>query len=203
MTQTIDTKPASNREDGIRLRELGDEEFRGRYACDRFTATVLSNRFRYVVGHMSAQLLTHAFSPIIRDSADLSGTLTGPPWIGYPMAAVSETLPLFYGSIPDAVRVVLEEYGPENLSPGDVLIVNDYYRVGTHLNDVCNIRPIFHHDRLVGAVTIRAHMLDMGGRALGGFESTNVVFGRDECGDVVELDKDAQHDRSGIDHEAS
>ena len=25
-----------------------------------------------------------------------------------------------------------------------MLLVNDYYRVGTHMNDVCNIRPIFY-----------------------------------------------------------
>jgi N-methylhydantoinase B len=162
-----------------RLRDLSDAEFADRYSCDRFTAAILSNRFRYVVGHMSSQLLTHAFSPIIRDSADLSGTLTGPPWIGYPMAAVSETLPLFYGSIPDAVRIVIEEYGPDRLSPGDMIIVNDYYRVGTHLNDVCNIRPIFSDGRFVGAVSIRAHMLDMGGRAMGGFESTKLNIWED------------------------
>src|SRR5262249_6830781 len=37
-----------------------------------------------------------------------------------------------------------------------------------------NIRPIFHAGELVGAVTIRAHMLDMGGRAAGGFDASKV-----------------------------
>ena len=156
----------------LRLRDLDDDAFRARYDIDRFTATVLSNRFRYLVHHMCSKLLTHAFSPIIRDSADLSGTLSGPAALGFPMAAVSETLPLFYGSIPDAVRITLEEYGIERLAPGDMVIVNDYYRVGTHLNDVCSIRPVFHGGNLIGAVTIRAHMLDMGGIAAGGFECT-------------------------------
>jgi N-methylhydantoinase B len=86
------------------------------------------------------------------------------------MAAVSETVPLFYGSIPDAVRIVVDEYGPENLAPGDVLMVNDYYRVGTHLNDLCLIRPVFHDGQIAGVVTIRAHFLDMGGIDMGGFE---------------------------------
>ena len=156
----------------VRLRDLDDDDFRARYDCDRFTATVLSNRFRYLVHHMCSELLTHAFSPIIRDSADLSGTLSGPASLGFPMAAVSETLPLFYGSIPDAVRITLEEYGIDRLVPGDLVMVNDYYRVGTHLNDVCNIRPVFFEGELIGAVTIRAHMLDMGGVAAGGFECT-------------------------------
>ena len=53
-----------------------------------------------------------------------------------------------------------------------MLIVNDYYRVGTHLNDACLMRPIFRDGQIVAVVTIRAHFLDMGGIALGGFEVT-------------------------------
>ena len=146
-----------------RLRDLTDQEFQDRYDCDRFTATVLSNRFRYVASHMANQLRTHAFSPIMRDAADLCAMISGPPEMRFPMVSVSETLPLFNGSIPDAVRIALEEYGVERLNPGDSVLVNDSYRVGTHFNDVCNIRPIFYNGQQVGAVTLRAHMLDIGG----------------------------------------
>jgi N-methylhydantoinase B len=155
-----------------RLRDLSDQEFTDLYQCDRFTATVLANRFRYVVSHMSNQFRWHAFSAYIRDAADLCGTLSGPPSLGYPMAAVSETVPLFYGSIPDAIRIVVEEYGLDRLAPGDTLIVNDYYRVGTHFNDACCIRPVFHHGSVVGVVSIRAHLLDIGGSVFGGWSVT-------------------------------
>ncbi len=50
-----------------RLREISDDEFTGRYNCDRFTAAVILNRLRYAVEHMSAGFLHEAFSPIIRD----------------------------------------------------------------------------------------------------------------------------------------
>jgi len=155
-----------------RIRDLSESEFESIYDCNRFTATILSNRFRYIVAHMSNEFRLHAFSPFIRDAADLCGMLSGSPDAGFPMAAVSETLPLFYGSIPDAVRIVLEEYGLDNLHPGDMILVNDYYRIGTHLNDACCIRPVFFDGSLVGAVTIRAHVLDIGGVAAGGFEMT-------------------------------
>ena len=155
-----------------RLRDLSEEEFRQRYQCDRFTATVLSNRFRYVAAHMANQVHAHAFSPVIRDGSDLCAMVSGPRELGYPMAAVSETMPLFYGSIPDAVRIVMDEYGADAIVPGDVLIVNDYYRVGTHLNDLCLIRPVFLHGQIIGVVTVRAHFLDMGGTNMGGFEVT-------------------------------
>jgi N-methylhydantoinase B len=157
---------------GARLRDLDDGAFRERYQTDRFTATVLGNRLRYIAAHMANQVRTHAFSPVIRDASDLCAIVSGPRQQGYPMAAMSETMPLFYGSIPDAVRIVIEEYGPEQLAPGDVLMVNDYYRVGTHLNDLCLIRPVFHDGEIAGVVTIRAHFLDMGGTDMGGFEVT-------------------------------
>src|SRR4029453_18378145 len=90
-----------------KLRDMSDQEFLDRYSCDRFTATVLANRFRYVASHMATQLRTHAFSPIMRDTEDLCAMLSGPPEAGFPMASVSQTLPLFNGSIPDAVRIAL------------------------------------------------------------------------------------------------
>ena len=169
MTTTPTTGPAL---EGARLRDLDGEQFQARYGCDRFTATMLTNRCRYVAAHMANQVRSHAFSPVIRDGSDLCAMVSGPAELNYAMAAVSETMPLFYGSIPDAVRIVIEEYGADELEPGDVLIVNDYYRVGTHLNDACLMRPIFRDGQVVAVVTIRAHFLDMGGIALGGFEVT-------------------------------
>jgi len=154
-----------------RLRDLTAEEFRERYGCDRFDATIMANRFRHIVSHMCNQLRIRSFSPILRDVADLCGILSGPESLGHPMVAVSETLPLFYGSVPDAVPIVLHEYGLDKLQPGDSLLVNDYYRAGTHLNDVCQIKPMFYKGEQIGAVTIRAHMTDMGGLVLGGWET--------------------------------
>ncbi len=61
------------------IRALSLSEFEQRYGCDRFTATVLTNRFGYVVEHMCARLLTAAFSPILRDFYDFAATITGPP----------------------------------------------------------------------------------------------------------------------------
>ena len=45
------------------IRDLSDDEFEERYRCDRFTATVLANRMRYIVEHMCTGLLNNAFSP--------------------------------------------------------------------------------------------------------------------------------------------
>ena len=44
----------------------------------------------------------------------------------------------------------LEEYGIERLQPGDVIVANDPYRNGTHVNDLLFVRPVFHAGTLAG-----------------------------------------------------
>ena len=156
----------------VALRDLDDREFFRRYASDRLLATILASRFRYVIRDVSAQLLKNAFSIIIRESMDFAAVLVGPRQLDWPMAAVSDSLPLFFGSMTDVVRNVFEEYGVDRLRPGDLLVCNDPYRVGTHVNDTSFARPIFHDGKLVGGLAIQAHMLDMGGMFVGGFDPT-------------------------------
>ncbi|GER83632.1 MAG: hydantoinase B/oxoprolinase family protein [Thermogemmatispora sp.] len=156
----------------VLIKDLDEDAFRARYQCDRFTATVLSSRLRYIVQHMCTGLLTNAFSVILRDWYDFASTIAGPPELDYPTPAVSNSLVLFLGTMTDAVRNAVEEFGPQNLQPGDVLMCNDPYRIGTHVNDVCFIRPVFFEGRLVGFVNLQAHMLDMGGVVPAGFSGT-------------------------------
>jgi N-methylhydantoinase B len=158
--------------DNTSLKDLSDTEFAARYHTDRFTATVLGSRMRYAVQHMCTGLLAQAFSMILRDWYDFAATISGPPEHGYPMSAVSNSLTLFLGTMDDGLRNTVEEFGPENLRSGDVLICNDPYRAGNHVNDVLFIRPIFAGDRLVSFVTLRAHQLDMGGVVPAGFSGT-------------------------------
>lgn len=159
------------------LRDLDDAAFQDRYNCDRFTATVLSNRMRYILEHLSTRILTNAFSPVLRDWYDFNATISGPPELNYQMPAVGNSLAAFFGSMSEAVRITIEEFGPDELRPGDIIAANDPYRVGTHVNDVCFIRPVFAGDRIVSFVSVKAHQLDIGGTVPGGFSATkNNVF---------------------------
>jgi N-methylhydantoinase B len=151
------------------LAQLSEAEFAERYHCDRFTAAVLASKYRYIVKHMSTDLLTQAFSVILRDWYDFAATIAGPPELDYCQPAVSDSLALFFGTMADAVRNSVEEFDATRLRPGDVVIANDPYRTGTHVNDVCFIRPVFYADRVVAFVNLQAHMLDMGGTVPGGF----------------------------------
>lgn len=155
-----------------RLRDLDDAAFRAHYGCGRFDATLLGNRFAYILEHFCAKLLSCAFSPVLRDFYDFAATLTGPPQIGYPTPVVSKSFMAFTGTMTESVRNTIEEYGVERLEPGDVIIANDPYRTGTHVNDMLFIRPVFAAGELCGFVNLKAHQLDMGGSVPGGFSAT-------------------------------
>lgn len=155
-----------------RLRDLDEPRFLGDYGCDRYTATVLANRFEYVLEHVCTRLLTCAFSPILRDLYDFGATVTGPRHLDYPTPVVGKGLALFTGTMTESVKNTVEEFGPDRLRPGDVLVANDPYRTGTHVNDVLFIRPVFVDDEILCFVTIKAHQLDIGGSVPGGFSAT-------------------------------
>jgi N-methylhydantoinase B len=155
-----------------RLRDLDEAAFAKHYACDRYTATVLANRFDYLVEHMSVRLLTGAFSPVLRDFYDLACTISGPPELDYLVPAASNGIVLMAGTTIDAVPNMVNEYGVDKLRHGDVLIANDPYRTGNHNNDLVFVRPVFLDGRIVSFVTLNAHQLDMGGTVPGGFSAT-------------------------------
>ena len=163
----VETEPTR-----VRLKDLGHDEFVQRYGADRFTASVLANRMRYVVNDMCTNLLNTAFSPIVRDWYDFAAVISGPPELNYPMSMVSNGLALFLGTMAEAVRNTVEEYGVDDLRPGDVIMANDPYRIGNHVNDVCFIRPVFFQGRIATFLTLRAHQLDMGGSVPAGFSGT-------------------------------
>lgn len=153
------------------LHELTGAEFHERYHTDPFTASVLANRLRATAGHVATGLLHRAFSPIIALAMDYACAVIGPPEQNYRMVSVTNGLTVFLGTLQDGVRVAVEEYGLERLVPGDLLICNDPTRVGTHTNDMCFIRPVFHGGRVVSFMVLRAHVIDIGGITPGGFDT--------------------------------
>ena len=154
------------------IRDMEPQAFKEYYGCDRFSATVLANRYNYVVEHMCERLLACAFSPILRDFYDFAATITGPAELDYITPVVSNSLVLFTGTMTDSIRNTITEYGIERLEEGDVIVANDPYRTGTHVNDLLFCKPVFHNGRIMAFISIKAHQLDMGGSVPGGFSAT-------------------------------
>ena len=47
--------------------------------------------------------------------------------------------------------------------PGDILVTNDAYTTGSHLNHFTFTMPVFHENELIGFTCCMAHWLDVGG----------------------------------------
>ena len=80
--------------------------------------------------------------------------------------AISEDNPVHVVPTMYSVPAVQERFGDE-IAPGDIFVVNDPYRLGTHMNDVAHLYPFFADDRLVFWIVVRVHYPDVGGMAAG------------------------------------
>src|ERR1700722_7441800 len=71
-------------------------------------------------------------------------------------------LPMFMRGMGDTVKAKLSHFGSD-IHPGDILVTNDAYITGSHLNHPTFSMPIFVDDRLVAFATCMAHWIDIGG----------------------------------------
>jgi N-methylhydantoinase B/oxoprolinase/acetone carboxylase alpha subunit len=89
------------------------------------------------------------------------------------MIAQAAHIPVHLGSMPLSVEAAVRAVP---LRPGDLVVVNDPYRGGTHLPDVTFVRPVFIGRRLEFFTACRAHYSDIGGMSPGSMPvSTDLV----------------------------
>lgn len=124
---------------------------------------LIKNAIGSVVDEMLLTVVRIAYSSIMKDTMDLSSAFCDREGR---MIAQGLSLPLHLGSIPDAMGAVLTKYG-DDVSDGDVYILNDPYHGGMHLPDIFMFKPIFVEGRLLGYAVLVAHHNDMGGRVPG------------------------------------
>jgi N-methylhydantoinase B len=131
---------------------------------DAFTLNIIHNALVSASDEMFTVTARTAKSPIIYDVLDFSAALTDPEGN---VTAQAVSCPVFVGVLDFTVRGVLKKYGREGLRPGDVIILNDPYISGTHLNDVAIVMPIFYSDTLVAFAASKGHWNDIGGITFG------------------------------------
>lgn len=129
---------------------------------DPFTTEIVRHSLDSAAKQMKLSLMRTAYSPIIYEVLDFAIALFDRRM---QMLSQAPGLALFMGSLSFCVEnAVAMAGGPENLSPGDILIHNWPYDTGTHPNDVSLIMPIFQGDTLIGYGAVKAHWLDVGGK---------------------------------------
>ena len=137
---------------------------------------VMTGALRAACDEMGAVLIRSAHSPNITERHDCSTALFDPAG---ELVMQAEHIPVHLGSMPDAVAAIVGERHHE----GDLWILNDPYRGGTHLPDITLISPVFQRDELLGFAASRAHHADIGGPTPGGMPALSVTL--DEEGVVI------------------
>ncbi len=113
-----------------------------------------------IAEEMGAVLVRGAYSSNIKERRDCSAALFDARGR---MVAQAEHIPVHLGAMPESVAAVLE-HDPE---PGDVWILNDPYRGGTHLPDITAVAPVALDGEIAGYAVTRAHHSDVGGMSPG------------------------------------
>jgi len=131
-------------------------------SLDPVSLQVMANALRAVAEEMEAALVRSAFSPNIKERRDCSTALFD---AGGRMVVQSASIPVHLGAMPEAVEAVRTR----GAVPGEVWVVNDPYRGGTHLPDLTMISPIAlgGEDAPAAYAVTRAHHADVGGMAPG------------------------------------
>lgn len=126
-------------------------------ALDAVRLAVMKHLFSSVAEEMGVVLGRSSFSANIKERRDFScGVFDG----GGALAAQAAHIPVHLGSMPLSVRAALEDL---DLGPGDVAILNDPFRGGTHLPDVTMVSAVHVDGRPVFHLANRAHHADVGG----------------------------------------
>jgi N-methylhydantoinase B len=139
---------------------------------DPITLEVVCEGLIAIVREMRATVIRASYSPVIWDMDDFSCALFDP--VGQ-MVAQSDDHPGHVLPMPWSVRCAMEDFAGD-LRPGDVILLNDSYRGGTHLNDVTMLYPLFEEGELLIFPAVRAHWADVGGSTPGSYSglSTNI-----------------------------
>ena len=141
---------------------------------DPFTVEILKDSLIAIGDEMFVALQRTSMSSIIYEVLDFGSGLTD---ASGQLITQGNGVTVFIGTLTQAVRHTLEKFGPDRLSPGDVIATNDPYTGGgTHLSDVTLVVPIFYGGELVAFAASKAHWTEVGGKDPGSWttDSTEI-----------------------------
>lgn len=120
---------------------------------------IFKHLFASVAEEMGVVLRRTGHSPNIKERRDFSCAVFD---AAGQMVAQAAHIPVHLGAMPLSVQAAVEAL---DFAPGDVAILNDPYRGGTHLPDITLVTPVFLPDkaRPFAFVASRAHHADVGG----------------------------------------
>ncbi|TPK62412.1 hydantoinase B/oxoprolinase family protein [Mesorhizobium sp. B2-4-15] len=134
-------------------------------AIDEIEFQIMWNRLIAVVEEQAQVLRRTAFSPIVRESGDLSAGFFHPD--GRMIAQAVTGTPGHVNTMAASVRHFLARYPATSMKDGDVYITNDPWLGTGHLHDFVAVTPAFLGDVMVGLFASTCHFMDVGGIGFG------------------------------------
>ncbi len=131
---------------------------------------IFNNLFSAVAQEMGAVLQRTAFSPNIKERRDFSCAIFDRHGR---LIAQAAHIPVHLGSMPLSVKEVIKAL---KLEEGDMAVLNDPYRGGTHLPDITVVAPVYYEGELLFYVANRAHHSDVGGVSAGSMPLSTSLF---------------------------
>ncbi len=133
---------------------------------------VFKNRFSSISEEMGVTLNRTAFSPNIKERRDFSCAIFDE---NGDMIAQAAHIPVHLGSMPMSVKSAIENC---ELNDGDMVILNDPFKGGTHLPDITIVAPVFISNKQKPDffVANRAHHADVGGVSSGSMPLSTSLY---------------------------
>jgi len=132
---------------------------------DSIELEVLWQSLIATVNEQARALQRSAFSPIVREAGDLANAVFDQR--GRMVAQAVTGTPGHINSLARAAGAMLEEYPPDSLEEGDVLITNDPYKTAGQLLDVTVLYPAFRNGKVIAFFGSTIHHTDVGGYGIG------------------------------------
>ncbi len=142
------------------------------YGIDLITAETIRAGLIQATRHMNNTLKRSAFSNAVRELEDFGVCVHAiQPDGSTEMVAITEGCTHFAFTHPSMTNMVVEEWGLDNLGPGDTIVCNDPWRGSIHIPDVNLFRPVFWEGEPVFILSDASHMVDMGGPIPGSYNN--------------------------------
>jgi N-methylhydantoinase B len=133
-------------------------------STDPVTTEIIRTAIIATTDEMKTNLMRSAYNPIIYEALDYTVGLFDAKGN---TVSIGLGLPMFIGGLSDAIKAMNEFYGPDGIKKGDILLTNDPFTMGSHLNNVIIALPLFWENELIGFASSMAHWQDIGGTLSG------------------------------------
>ena len=151
-----------------------------RAAYDPIKLEIFKHLFAAAAEEMGTVLRKSSYSPNIKERRDFSCALFDAKGR---LIAQAANIPVHLGAMPLSVAAAVERFG-ETLQPGDLIVLNDPFRGGTHLPDITMVSPIFlpgacgelSGQEILGFAATRAHHADVGGMTPGSMPIAREIY---------------------------